>query len=141
MHGCLAHREVILPHAHPTCTNARMDLVVHIPGRGSPVNIDISIASALSVEALRGRSAFADGRAAEIAAGRKRDDYPLIRVWPFIIEDHGRWGEDASSLARQIAPSEASARSRALRELYQRLATVLQRHAADAVLAAVNHGR
>ena len=135
------HKEVILPLAHPSRPNSRMDLVVHVPGGKGPVHIDVSIASALSQEALRSRSAHIDGRAAELAAAHKRGDYPLITVCPFIIEDHGRWGADAIAFVRRVAPSGPSSRSRALRQLYHRLSAVLQRHAADSVLAAIRHER
>ena len=113
-----------------------MDLVVHVPGVSSPFHIDISIVTALSVEALARGSHLHDGKAASIAANGKRTDYPLINVTPFIVEDHGRSGEDALAFIRRVAPVDPGQRSKAIRELYHRLGAVLQRSAADAVLAA-----
>ena len=64
-----------------------MDHVVYTPGAGTPAYIDVSIVSALSLEALDGGAANCDGKAAGIAAAGKRKDYPLIDVTPFIVED------------------------------------------------------
>jgi len=135
-HGCRVEREAVLPFAAPARPEARIDLVVHVPGRGVPAHVDVSIVSALSVEALQKGSASQDGRAAEIAENSKRRDYPGIRVTPFVVEDHGRYGEEAAKFVRQVAPKEPAARSRAIRDLYHRLGALLQRKAADAVLAA-----
>ena len=56
-----------------------------------------------------------------------------------MIEDHGRMGEDALALVRLLAPTLDVERSAAIRRLQQALGGVLQRHAADAVLAATRH--
>jgi len=114
-----------------------MDLVVYSPGSASPAYIDVSIVSALSQAALAGGAANHDGRAAEIAAKCKHRSYPQISVTPFIVEDHGRFGDEAVKFLRSIAPTEPRLRSTAMRDLYQRLGAILQRHAADAVLAAI----
>ena len=114
-----------------------MDLVVYAPGSSSPAYVDVSIVTALSQDALASGAANHDGKAAEIAAKGKRKDYPLISVTPFIIEDHGRFGEDAVKFLRSVAPSEPRLRSKAIRDLYQRLGALLQRRAADAVLSAI----
>ena len=59
---------------------------------------------------------------------------------PFAVEDHGRLGEDALALVRLLAPPpDVDGRSAAIRRLHQALGSVLQRHAADAVLAATQH--
>ena len=59
---------------------------------------------------------------------------------PFAVEDHGRLGEDALALVRLLAPPPVDdGRSAAIRRLHQALGSVLQRHAADAVLAATQH--
>ena len=134
--GCRVEREVVLPHAAPGRPEARMDLVVHAPSRGEPEYIDVSIVSALSVEALTAGSATQDGKAAAIAEASKRRAYPNLRLTPFIVEDHGRLGDDAAGFIRRLAPSDPAARSRAIRSLYQRLGALLQRRAADAVLSA-----
>ena len=114
-----------------------MDLVVYAPGSSSPAYVDVSIVTALSQAALAGGSANHDGKAAEIAARGKRRSYPLINVTPFIVEDHGRFGEEAVKFLRSVAPVDPRLRSKAMRDLYQRLGALLQRHAADAVLSAI----
>ena len=136
-HNCLVQREVTLPNAHPDRPEARMDLVVYSPGCSSPAYIDVSIVSALSQAALSGGAANHDGRASEIAARGKHKDYPLIPVTPFIVEDHGRFGDEAVKFIRRVAPAEPGPRSKAVRDLYHRLGALLQRHAADAVLSAI----
>ena len=128
--------EVLVPWAAPSRQEARMDLVVHAPGIASPIYIDLTVVSALSIEALANRSNVRDGAAAEAAAKGKVRDYPLCSVTPFVIEDHGRLGDEALALIRRLAPSDASERSVAIRRLHQSLSATLQRTTADAVIAA-----
>ena len=98
--------------------------------------MDLTVVSALSIEALAKGAAQRAGVAIEIATRKKRRDYPNIAVLTFVIEDHGRIGEEARTFVRRLAPVEPSARSRALRSLYQALSACCQRASADAVLAA-----
>ena len=114
-----------------------MDLVVHAPGIMGPAFIDLTIVSATAREALGKGSASTDGAAARSAAARKRARYPHCAVLPFVLEDHGRLGEDALSFIRKIAPREAAARSDAIRRLHQGLGATMQRFVADAVIAAM----
>ena len=58
--------EVLVPWAAPSRPEARMDLVIHAPGRATPIYVDLTVASALS--ALAGGSAARCGVEAEIAA-------------------------------------------------------------------------
>jgi len=67
---------------------------------------------------------------------RKRAKYPACAVLPFVLEHHGRFGEDALSFVRKIAPRETAARSEALVKLYQAIGATMQRLAADAIIAA-----
>ena len=134
--GQKPYGEVLVPWAAPARPEARMDLVIRVPGVASPFYVDLTVASALSVEALRGGSAVRDGAAAGIAARGKIRDYPNCNVTPFVVEDHGRLGEDALRLIRLIAPTDLAERSRAIRRLHQSLGATLQRCAADAVIAA-----
>ena len=136
-HGCLVEREVILPGASEDLPEARMDLVAHAPGISGPMYIDLTIVSAASREALSKGAASTDGAAARSAAARKRAKYPQCPVTPFVIEDHGRLGEEALSLVRKIAPKDAVARSAAIRRLHQSLGATVQRCAADAIIAAI----
>ena len=113
-----------------------MDLVIRAPGIASPFYLDFTAASALSMEALASGSAVRDGAAAGNAARGKLKDYPNCAVTPFVIEDHGRLGDDALRLLRMLAPVDASDRTKATRGIHQSLGATLQRCAADAVIAA-----
>ena len=113
-----------------------MDLVIHVSGIASPFYVDLTVVSALSSDALSGGSAVRNGAAAEVAARGKHRDYPNCSLTPFVVEDHGRLGEDALRLVRLVAPLEPSERSTAIRRLHQSLGATLQRIAADAVIAA-----
>ena len=92
--------------------------------------------SAFTQDALALGSARRDGAAAAAAARRKRARYPGVAVVPFVVEDHGRLGEEALALTRLLAPAQDAERSAAIWRLHQSLGCVLQRNAADAVLAA-----
>ena len=96
-----------------------MDLVIYAPDVAGPIFVDLTVVSALSRAALRSSSAGRDGAAAAVAARRKVAGYPQCTVTPFVVEDHGRFGEDALRLARLLAPKETKQRSSALRQLYQ----------------------
>ena len=98
--------------------------------------VDLTVASALSQEALSRGSALKDGIAAKIAADRKLAKYPGCATYPFPIEEHGRLGEAALTFAKLIAPVETSLRSKGLATLYQSLGSALQRASADAIIAA-----
>ena len=133
---CTVFREQVLPTANPDHAEARMDIVVNSPLVASALYVDLTVVSALSVEALAKGSALRDGTAAGLAARDKVSRYPNCRVWPFPVEDHGRVGEDSMEFIRTIAPQEPARRSAAIAQLYQSLACVLQRCAADSVIAA-----
>ena len=128
--------EVLVPWAAPERPEARMDLVVHALGFPSPFYIDLTVVSALSSDALSGGSAVRSGAAAEIGARGKFRDYPNCVLTPFVIEDHGRLGNDALRFIRSIAPSDPAERSRSIRQLHRSLRATLQRVSADAVIAA-----
>jgi hypothetical protein len=127
---CTVFREQVLPTANPDHAEARMDIVAFSPHLPGPVYVDLTVVSALSVEAICRGSALRDGVAAEVASARK--------VIGFAVEDHGRFGEDALALVRALAPSAPSKRTVAIGRLYQSMAAALQRAAADAVLAAAS---
>ena len=76
-----------------------------------------------------------------LAARRKRAKYPNCAVTPFMVEDHGRLGEEAVALVKRLAPVATASRSAAIRKLHQAMGCVLQRHAADALLAATVRSR
>ena len=113
-----------------------MDLVIHAPHVPEPLLVDVTIVSALATEGMAVGAPRRDGAAAAAAARRKRAKYPGVVVTPFVVEDHGRLGEEALALMRLLAPRADTARSAAIRQLHQALGSILQRHAADAVLAA-----
>ena len=128
--------EVLVPWAAPSRPEARMDLVVHAPGFTAPFYIDLTVVSALSSDALRQGSAVRSGAAAELGARGKYKDYPNCTLTPFVIEDHGRLGDDALRFIRSIAPTDPAERSKSIRQLHRSLGATLQRVAADAIIAA-----
>ena len=134
--GCTVHREVVLPNSTSDRPEARMDLVIHAPHLSEPVHVDVTIVSALAQEAMLAGAARRDGAAAGVAARRKRAKYPHCNVLPFVVEDHGRFGEEALALVRSLAPVDNTKRSPAIRRLYQTLGSVLQRYAADSMVSA-----
>ena len=139
--GCTVHREVVLPNSSPDRPEARVDLVIHAPHLALPVHVDVTIVSALAREAMAAGGSRRDGAAAGVAARRKRAKYPQCMVTPFVVEDHGRFGEDAVALVRRLAPVVSTKRSAAIRRLYQSMGSVLQRNAADAVSSAATTRR
>ena len=134
--GCHVESEVVLPGASANHPEARMDLIAHSPSITGPVHIDLTIVSSTAREALAKGSASKDGTAARGAEARKRAKYPLCPVLPFVIEDHGRLGEDALGFIRKVAPRGAVERSEAIRRLYQAIGATVQRSAANAIIAA-----
>ena len=137
--GCAVHPEVVFPHAAASRPEARLDLVIHAPRVAEPIRVDFTVVSALSQDALERGAARRAGVAAAAAENAKRTRYPGLRMVPFAVEDHGCFGEDALVLVRLLAPRLDTERSAAIRRLQQALGSVLQRHAADAVLAATQH--
>jgi hypothetical protein len=133
---CTTFREQVLPTASPDHSQARIDLVVFSPRVAGPMFVDLTVVSALSVEALAKNSATQDGVAARLAAADKVNKYPQCRLMPFPLEDHGRLGDAAMNFAKLIAPVDPERRSVALSRLYHGLAAVLQRTAADAIITA-----
>jgi hypothetical protein len=126
----------VLPTATLESLEARMDLVVHAPGRTIPMLLDVTVVSALSQQSLPSGSARRDGAGAAAAARRKRARYLQANMMPFVIEEHGRLGDDAVAIARQLAPQEPGERTEVLNYLYQTLASIVQRYSADSLLAA-----
>ena len=128
--------EVLVPWAAPNRPEARMDLVVHSPGIAIPFYIDLTVVSALSSDALSGGSSVRSGAAAEIAARAKFRGSPNCSLTLFVVEDLGRFGEEALRFVRMLAPIDPSERSKSIRSLHRSLGATLQRVAADAVIAA-----
>ena len=136
-HGGSAVTECILPYASPSLPEARLDSVIRSAHSAGRKIIDVTVVTPLSQEMLRhGAAARAPGAAASAAARHKRAKYPLIHIIPFVVEHFGRWGEDALSLAKSLAPAPCSGRSEALAALYQDVACSIQKSNADAVLSA-----
>ena len=130
-------QEVAVPTASEAVQGARLDLMVHRPDLGPAIYLDVTIVSACVASALEGGAALRDGAAADMAVRRKRARYAMLsHLVPFVLEEHGRWGEDALAFARRVAPIESAARALALADLYQRVAVAAQRAAAQAIMAA-----
>ena len=54
-----------------------------------------------------------------------------------MIEEYGRFGEDAIGLVKEIAPKKPEERTIAMKRLYHMVGATMQRTAANAVLAAM----
>ena len=113
-----------------------MDLIVHSPLVAGPMHVDFTVVSALSRESLAKGSASVDGIASALASAVKMRKYPGCEVFPFAVEDHGRFGDSAATVIKMLAPQEPSERNRAISVLYQDMACTLQRAAAESVIAA-----
>ena len=72
-----------------------MDLIVHAPDIVGPVHIDLTVLSATARKSLAKGVASREGTATASAAERKRAKYPMCAILPFVLEDHGRLGDDA----------------------------------------------
>eukprot|EP00973_Karenia_brevis_P006364 865651-Karenia_brevis.AAC.1 len=57
---CQVHKEQVVPHANPDHAEARMDLIVYSPRIAGPVYVDLTVVSALSIEALSKGAATRD---------------------------------------------------------------------------------
>ena len=134
---CTVFKEQVMPNASEGHNEARMDLIVHSPHVAGGLHIDITVVSALSVEALAKGSALHDGVAANLATSRKERKYAGCEVYAFPIEAHGRIGSTASTVIRMLAPQSSSERSRAISAIYQDIASILQRWNADSMLATI----
>ncbi len=60
-----------------------------------------------------------DGVACEIAAKAKQNKYPNTNVCAFVVEEHGRFGEDAMNFLRKVAPLDPALLPIALNGIYQ----------------------
>ena len=140
--GGSVSKEAVLPYAAPDVPEARLDAVIRSAAATGQQAIDITVVSPLTQEMPRhGLAARVPGAAASAAAAHKREKYPGISVVPFVVEHFGRWGEDAIALAKRLAPAEGHLRAEAISELYQDIASAIQRANADAILAAATRTR
>ena len=125
-----------MPTAADNTDESRMDLAIRSPNHPRPIHVDVTIADATSIEALSKNAANRDAAAAQVLETRKIKKYPNIKVMPFCVESHGRFGECAVQLARLLAPKDPAERSRAIGELYHSVSAELQRANAEAIISA-----
>ena len=125
-----------VPQANANC-EARLDLIVRHDNLKEVARVDVTIVNATVTEYLKRGSASADGVAARAAERSKRTKYSGVRIVPFVVEEHGRLGEDALKLVRRLAPTDPAERSRAIAELYQDLGSIIRRLSADAILTSM----
>ena len=102
--GCTVQEEVVMPTAADNTDESRMDLVIRSPNHPRPIHVDVTIADATSIEALSKNAANRDAAAAQVLETRKIKKHPNIKVMPFCVESHGRFGDCAAQLAR-LSPS------------------------------------
>ena len=117
-----------------------MDLIVHAPNIVGPVHIDLTVLSATARKSLAKGVASREGTATASAAERKRAKYPMCAILPFVLEDHGRLGDDALGFVRKIAPRAKPERTQVLIGFYQAIGATLQRVAAVSIIAAIGFG-
>ena len=134
----VTHVEQVLPHAASDRAEPRLDVCVRA-GNHRAQHIDVTVYSPFTVAALRAGSATRAGVAASIAEADKRRDYPGIDVIPFCLETLGRPSDSAAALVRRSYSKHSEHRAARIAEFWQDLSCVLQRHNAEAVLAAA-HG-
>ena len=98
-----------------------------------PLNLDVTITSALNASAMLGDlAAIAPGTAARIAETNKHRKYAPLPVTPLAMEAHGRWGEEALTFLTNILHHAPPGESQTLRHRAMRmLATALQRENAN----------
>ena len=81
----------VLPCASDGHSEARMDLIVYSPQVAGGLHIDVTVVSALSLEALARGSALHEGTAARLASTRKEKKYSICEVYALPVEAHGRF--------------------------------------------------
>ncbi len=67
------------------------------------------------------------GVAFDVAAALKRNTDPRVAVVPFVVEQHGRFGDEALTFPRKVAPLDPALRLIALNSIYQTVSTLVQR--------------
>ena len=141
--------QLVDPSAQATTTNAmaiddqalRSDLTISTDS--IPIHVDVTVTLATSTTALAGTVAahVTAGHAAKMAEENKRRHYGKHTITPFALEAHGRWGDDALALLRQLAAHATDPAQRTSNYHYsiQRIATTLQRHNANTIANHINN--
>jgi len=115
--------------------DARLDVAFR--SGGVQQYVDVVVTSPVSADGARNRrNAATDGAAAESAEQGKRRRYPHPELTPLAVETLGRLGTVAQAFAKTWATRDPSNRSVAIVGFYRRVATALQQHNGDMLLAA-----
>jgi hypothetical protein len=119
-------QDLLLTDAQGNPRDLRADLV--LPTTTGPLNLDVTVTSALNASAMVGDlAATTAGTAARIAAIHQHRKYAPATVTPLVMEAHGRWGEDALTFLTNILHHAPKQESQVLRHRAMRmLATSLQ---------------
>lgn len=99
----------------------------------------VTVADATSLEASVANAANRDAVAAvgaHVLGRRKRNKYPYIHVATFAAAAPGRLGGAVLQFVRLAALGEIASRASAIAPLHLRVASLLQRAAADEIIAA-----
>ena len=115
---------------------ARLDLIVHHENLSQPALIDVTIVNPAAAEYLSKGAGTREGVVAAVAEHAKRRHYSGREVTPFVLEEHGRMGETAEKFIKLIAPVAPEDRSKAINDAYRRIAGLIQKESADAIITA-----
>jgi len=143
--GAPAPTEQYVPEWTPAgedAPGARLDVAfTDADGRRSYVDVAVVAATAGAEDegARQAQRAAEDGAAARQGEERKRTRYPPDKnpragLVPFVVEAHGRVGEDAASLLRSLVPREQ--RSEAVSDALQSVSVIVQTRLAELLLSA-----
>ena len=123
----------------PDAPGARLDVAfTDASGRRAFADVAVPTATSSDPELLDQRAAE-DGAAARQAEARKRVRYPAHQhpsaaLVPFVVEAHGRVGDDAAALLRSFVPLEC--RSEAMSDAYRTVSAIVQTRLAELLLSA-----
>ncbi len=100
--------------------------------------MDVTVVNPTAAEYISKGSASRNGAAAETAELNKTRKYPGTTISPFAVEEFGRLGECAIRLIKAIAPTEPDERSKAINDIYRRIAGIVQKVSADAIISSTS---
>jgi hypothetical protein len=129
--------EKVVPKWHRIRNGVAEEAVLYISyvHGGRRVYVDVAVVTVMTTDGCRrGARAARDGAAAAAEEDDKRRRYPGPVVRPFVLEAHGRLGEDAMAFLRELAPQDASERSAFIGGALQELSVFLRTANAELLL-------
>jgi hypothetical protein len=137
--GSVVEVEKVVPKWHRVrngiAEDAVLDITYAIGGRR--VYVDVAVVTVMTADGCRRRArASRDGAAASAEEDDKRRRYPGPELRPFVLEAHGRLGDDAMAFLRELAPPDLADRSAFISGALQELSVILQTANAELLLQA-----